>query len=93
MQCRLSWGELGVTESLGVDCADSYMPVLLGNYLESDAMWVGIPAPTVLLVFLYGCCDCPTRHKAEMRQIAIHPVVKRNEPLRLRHAGVKDARH
>lgn len=27
MQCRLSWGDLGV------DCADSYMPVLLGNYL------------------------------------------------------------
>ena len=28
VQCRLSWGDLGV------DCADSYMPVLLGNYLR-----------------------------------------------------------
>jgi len=40
-----------------------------------------------------GCCPCDATTCSRGVQIAIHPVVKRNGPLRLRHAGVKDARH
>ena len=40
-----------------------------------------------------GCCPRDATTCSRGVQIAFHPVVKRNETLRLRHAGVKDARH
>jgi len=54
--------------SLGDSPIPLSKPVLLGNYLESDAMWFGIPTPTAMLWIclrldsLQSCRGCPSSY-------------------------------
>jgi hypothetical protein len=86
MQCRLSWGDLGV------DCADSYMPVLLGNYLlfallgflSCGRAYRDYPVMALRFVLLrlvmpdlvWGCCPRSVTAHDRGVQIAFHPTVK-----------------